>query len=91
MKAWLIQRFSHHLHIQLGLIKHFIKALDKNADCFKYLCKDSPKLSEARLKDGMYYKELKQVKYMQMKSKNNDKIERHMDSHQYAYVIFLET
>ena len=26
------------LHIKLGLIKQFTKALDKDCDCFTYLC-----------------------------------------------------
>jgi hypothetical protein len=38
-----------HLHIKLGLIKQFVKG-----ECFKYLCKKCPGLSDAKLKDGIF-------------------------------------
>ncbi|GBM20616.1 hypothetical protein AVEN_230215-1 [Araneus ventricosus] len=42
------------LHIKLGLMKQFVKALTKEGECFKYLCDQFPCLSEAKLKDGVF-------------------------------------
>ena len=42
------------LHIKLGLIKQFIKALDKHGDCFQYICKSFPELSMEKLKAGIF-------------------------------------
>ncbi|GFT87554.1 uncharacterized protein TNCV_3759921 [Trichonephila clavipes] len=41
------------LHIKLGLMKQFVKALDKEGECFKYLCEQFPGLSDAKLKKGI--------------------------------------
>jgi hypothetical protein len=38
------------LHIKLGLMKQFVKALPKEGECFKYLCNKFPGLSDANLK-----------------------------------------
>jgi len=35
-------------------MKQFVKALDKNKNCFQYLCKKFPQLSEAKLKEGIF-------------------------------------
>ena len=40
------------LHIKFGLMKQFVKALDKNGGCFKYLCRFFPGLSLEKLKAG---------------------------------------
>ncbi|GFW51248.1 uncharacterized protein TNCV_3595301 [Trichonephila clavipes] len=42
------------LHIKLGLMKQFVKALDKEGKCFKYLCEQFPGLSDAKLKEGIF-------------------------------------
>ena len=42
------------LHIKLGLIKQFIKALDKDGDCFTYLCQAFPGLAVEKLKAGIF-------------------------------------
>lgn len=42
------------LHIKLGLMKQFVKALDKNGKCFKYLQTKFPKISEAKIKEGVF-------------------------------------
>ena len=42
------------LHIKLGLMKNFVKALDKNSDAFRYLCNKFPELSYAKVKEGDY-------------------------------------
>ena len=42
------------LHIKLGLIKQFVKALDKDGAAFKYLQNLFPKLSEAKVKGGIF-------------------------------------
>ncbi|GBM05658.1 hypothetical protein AVEN_190017-1 [Araneus ventricosus] len=42
------------LHIKLGLTKQFIKSLPKYGECFRYLCSKFPKLSEAKLKEGVF-------------------------------------
>ena len=41
------------LHIKRGLIKQFVKALDKDGAAFKYLQNLFPKLSEAKVKGGI--------------------------------------
>ena len=42
------------LHIKLGLIKQFLKALDKDGAAFKYLQNLFTKLSEAKVKGGIF-------------------------------------
>ena len=42
------------LHIKLGLIKQFTKALDKHGECFEYLCRAFPPLTEVKLKVGIF-------------------------------------
>jgi len=42
------------LHIKLGLMKQFVKALDKNGDCFQYLGEKFPAVSDAKLKEGIF-------------------------------------
>jgi len=42
------------LHIKLGLMKQFVKALDKSGYCFAYLVRKFPKLSDAKLKEGVF-------------------------------------
>jgi hypothetical protein len=42
------------LHIKLGLMKQFVKALQRDEDCFKYLCSKFPCLSEEKLKEGIF-------------------------------------
>ena len=42
------------LHIKLGLMKNFVKALDKTKVGFKYLYEKFPRLSEAKIKEGIF-------------------------------------
>ena len=43
------------LHIKLGLMKNFVKAMEKqNSNGFEFLCKKFPKLSLAKLKEGIF-------------------------------------
>ena len=42
------------LHIKLGLMKHFVKALDTDGYCFKYLCESFPALSYEKIKAGVF-------------------------------------
>lgn len=42
------------LHIKLGLMKQFVKALDNDSDAFRYLCNKFPKLSYAKVKEGVF-------------------------------------
>ncbi|GBL75125.1 hypothetical protein AVEN_194382-1 [Araneus ventricosus] len=42
------------LHIKLRLMKQFLKSLSKDRGCFRYLCSMFPKLSEAKLKEGVF-------------------------------------
>ncbi|GFV20884.1 uncharacterized protein TNCV_353581 [Trichonephila clavipes] len=66
------------LHIKFELMKQFVKALDKEGECFKYLCEQFPSLSDAKLKEGIFVgpdirKLLKDetfVTEMEMKEKN---------------------
>ena len=41
------------LHIKLGLMKQFVKSLDQEGDCFQYICKAFPSLSNETLKAGI--------------------------------------
>jgi hypothetical protein len=42
------------LHMKSGIMKQFVKALPKTGNCFKYLCKKFPHLSEAKQKAGFF-------------------------------------
>lgn len=42
------------LHIKLGLIKQFVKALDKSKETYKHLSQMFPKLSESKIKEGIF-------------------------------------
>lgn len=42
------------LHIKLGLMKNFVKALNKEGDGFKYLKDVFTKLSDAKVKEGIF-------------------------------------
>ena len=42
------------LHIKLGLMKQFVKALDKDGNCFNYIAKTFPNLSMEKLKAGIF-------------------------------------
>ncbi|KAJ0184258.1 hypothetical protein K1T71_000681 [Dendrolimus kikuchii] len=42
------------LHIKLGLMKQFVKKLDETSEAFGYLKKKNPKLSEAKVKAGVF-------------------------------------
>ena len=42
------------LHIKLGLMKHFVKALDTDGYCFKYLCESFPALSYEKIQAGVF-------------------------------------
>jgi hypothetical protein len=42
------------LRIKLGVMKQFVKALNKEGDCFKYICQKFTALTEAKLKDGIF-------------------------------------
>ena len=40
--------------MKLWLMKQFVKALDKDGDCFQYICKNFPSLGNGKLKDGIF-------------------------------------
>ena len=42
------------LHIKLGLMKQFVKALDKDGDCFNYIAQTFSGLSIEKLKGGIF-------------------------------------
>lgn len=42
------------LHIKLGIVKQFVKALNKDGPCFRYLCTKFSSLSDAKLKEGIF-------------------------------------
>ena len=42
------------LHIKLGIMKQFVKALEKDGDCFKYICMKFPGLTIDKLKAGIF-------------------------------------
>ena len=42
------------LHIKLGLMKNFVKAMDKNGEGFQYIKNKFPRISEAKIKEGIF-------------------------------------
>ena len=42
------------LHIKLGLIKNFVKAMNKHRKDFEYLREKCPKFSVVKLKEGIF-------------------------------------
>jgi hypothetical protein len=42
------------LHIKLGLMKNFVKAIDKNGAGFMYLKHNFARLSDAKIKEGIF-------------------------------------
>jgi hypothetical protein len=42
------------LNIKLGMMKQFVKALDRNSPCFHYLCRRFPSLSHAKIREGIF-------------------------------------
>lgn len=42
------------LHIKLGLVRNFVRALDNNGEAFKYLKTIFPKLSQAKIDNGRF-------------------------------------
>ena len=42
------------LHIKLGLMKNFVKAMNQDGATFKYICNKFPVLSQAKLKEGIF-------------------------------------
>ena len=42
------------LHIKLGIMKQFVKALEKDSDCLKYICMKFPGLTIEKLKAGIF-------------------------------------
>ena len=42
------------LHIKLELMKNFVKAMDPTSDGFQYLQRKFPRISEAKLKEGIF-------------------------------------
>jgi hypothetical protein len=42
------------LHIKLGVMKRFVKALNEEGDCFKYISQKFTALTKATLKDGIF-------------------------------------
>ena len=43
------------IHIELGLIKQFVKSLNREGDCFRYLGNKFTSISDAKLKAGIFY------------------------------------
>ena len=42
------------LHIKLGLMKQFVKASDKNGNCFRYICSRFPGTSYEKVRAGIF-------------------------------------
>ena len=42
------------LHIKLGIMKQFVKALEKDGNCFKYICMKFPGPTIEKLKAGIF-------------------------------------
>jgi hypothetical protein len=46
------------LHIKLGPMKNFVKAMDRAGSAFKYLAKKFPRLSEVKIKEMILFQGL---------------------------------
>ena len=42
------------LHIKLGLLKNFVKAMDKTGEAVQYLIRKFPRLNKAKIKEGVF-------------------------------------
>jgi hypothetical protein len=42
------------MHLQLGLMKHFVETINQKEAAFTYLREKSPRLSEAKLNEGIF-------------------------------------
>jgi hypothetical protein len=42
------------LHIKLGIMKQYVRALDEGGNCFKYICEKLPRLSYEKIKAGVF-------------------------------------
>ena len=42
------------LHIKLGLMKQYVKSLNKGGECFKYICQKFSFLSHEKIKADMF-------------------------------------
>jgi len=42
------------IHIKLGFFKNFVKALNKNGAGFHYLKEKSPRVSDSKIKEGIF-------------------------------------
>jgi hypothetical protein len=42
------------LHMKFGLMKNFVKAMNRTGSAFKYLAEKFPRLSEAKIKEGVF-------------------------------------
>jgi len=42
------------MHLKLGLVKSFVKAMNQEEAAFTYLRENFPRLSEAKLKEGIF-------------------------------------
>jgi hypothetical protein len=42
------------MHLKLGLMKNFVKAMNPEEGAFTYLWEKCPRLSEAKLKEGIF-------------------------------------
>ena len=42
------------LHIKLGLMKQFVKALPVTGDCFNFICRAFPSFTIQKLKAGIF-------------------------------------
>ena len=42
------------LHIKLGLMKQFVRALDRKGECFQYISRKFPEISDSKLEAGIF-------------------------------------
>ena len=42
------------MHIKLGLMKNFVKGMDKTGRGFEYVRKKFPNVSDAKIKEGIF-------------------------------------
>ena len=81
------------LHIKLGLMQQFVKALNKEGACFKHIQEKSPNLSAEKIKEGIFIglQIRKLTKDPQFLSTMTDVEKKHGFALQKQYRSFLET
>ena len=79
------------MHLKLGLMKNFVKAMNQGEAAFSYLWEKFPRLSEAKLKEGIFIgpqiRDLIKDEYFDKLLQGNEK--EAWDSFKFVVKVFL--